>query len=45
LSPTNHGVARDGRILVNTVLGEAGAPITLIQNWNPDTKKWLRGTQ
>ncbi len=30
-----YDVARDGRILINTVLDDASSPITLIQNWNP----------
>ena len=29
-------VAPDGRFLINTVLHSAAAPITLIQNWNPE---------
>ena len=32
---TNYDIARDGRILINTMLDEASSPITLIQNWNP----------
>ena len=33
-----YDVAADGRFLINTVLGESStAPITLIQNWNPET--------
>ena len=35
----NYDIARDGRILINTVLDEASVPITLIQNWNPEAKK------
>ena len=34
-----YDVTRDGRFLINTVLDEASAPITLIQNWSPDAKK------
>jgi Tol biopolymer transport system component len=34
-----YDVTRDGRFLINTVLDEAAAPITLIQNWNPEAKK------
>ena len=34
----NYDVTRDGRLLINTVLGEAGAPITLLQNWTPEAK-------
>jgi Tol biopolymer transport system component len=33
-----YDVAPDGRFLINTVLDEA-APITLLQNWNPDAKR------
>lgn len=32
-------VTRDGRFLINTVLDEASAPITLLMNWNPEAKK------
>jgi Tol biopolymer transport system component len=35
---TNYDIARDGRILINTVLDDAASPITLIQNWKPPTK-------
>ncbi len=34
-----YDVAPDGRFLINTVLDEAAAPITLIQHWQPDAKK------
>jgi hypothetical protein len=34
-----YDVAPDGRFLINTVLDEASAPITLLQNWNPEAKK------
>ena len=34
-----YDIAPDGRFLINTVLDSADAPIALIQNWNPDTKK------
>jgi serine/threonine protein kinase/Tol biopolymer transport system component len=35
-----YDLARDGRFLINTVVGEAAvAPITLIQNWQPDAKQ------
>ncbi len=34
-----YDVAPDGRFLINTVLDEAAAPITLILNWNPEAKK------
>ena len=33
-----YDVARDGRFLINTVLDEAAAPITLIQHWAPPGK-------
>jgi hypothetical protein len=28
----------DGRFLINTVLDDASAPITLLQNWAPPVK-------
>ena len=35
-----YDVTRDGRFLINTVLDDVGgAPITLIQNWQPESKK------
>jgi Tol biopolymer transport system component len=34
-----YGVTRDGRFLINTVLDEATAPITLLMNWAPEAKK------
>jgi hypothetical protein len=34
-----YDVTRDGRFLINTLLNEAAAPITLLQNWNPEAKK------
>ncbi len=34
----NYDVAPDGRFLINTELPGDAAPITLIQNWNPDAK-------
>jgi Tol biopolymer transport system component len=34
-----YDVARDGRFLINTVLDNAVAPITLLQNWHPDLKE------
>ena len=34
-----YDVAPDGRFLINTVMNEAVAPITLIQHWNPEAKK------
>jgi hypothetical protein len=30
-----YDVAHDGRFLINTVLDDAAAPITLLQNWTP----------
>jgi len=34
-----YDVARDGRILINTVWDGAAAPITLLMNWRPDARK------
>ncbi len=34
-----YDVAPDGRFLINNPLDIAAAPITLIQNWQPDAKK------
>jgi hypothetical protein len=34
-----YDVAPDGRFIINTVLGDAAAPITLLQNWHPEVKK------
>jgi len=34
-----YDVTADGRFLINTLLNEAAAPITLLQNWNPEAKK------
>jgi hypothetical protein len=34
-----YAVSSDGRFLINTVLDDAVAPITLIQNWNPEATK------
>jgi Tol biopolymer transport system component len=34
-----YDVAPDGRFLINTELNTATSPITLIQNWQPETKK------
>jgi hypothetical protein len=34
-----YDVTADGRFLINTVLEDAGAPITLLQNWAPGTTK------
>ena len=36
---SQYDVARDGRFLINTVLDEAVAPITLLMNWQADAKK------
>jgi hypothetical protein len=34
-----YDVSRDGRFLVNTVVGDAAsAPITLVQHWHPPTE-------
>lgn len=33
-----YDVTRDGRFLINTVLDEVAAPITLIEHWNPEAK-------
>ena len=35
---SQYDVARDGRFLINTVLDDATAPITLVQNWKPPAK-------
>jgi len=34
-----YDVAPDGRFLINSVVDDASAPITLLQNWNPDAKQ------
>jgi hypothetical protein len=34
-----YDVARDGRFLINAELDSAAAPITLLMNWHPETKK------
>jgi dipeptidyl aminopeptidase/acylaminoacyl peptidase len=34
-----YDVAPDGRFLINTMLDTAVTPITLIQNWHPESKK------
>ena len=36
---TQYDIARDDRILINTVLGEAAAPITLLQHWQPEAQR------
>jgi hypothetical protein len=33
-----YDVTADGRFLINTLLNDAPAPITLLQNWNPPAK-------
>ena len=33
-----YDVTRDGRFLINTVLGDASSPITLLMNWKPPVK-------
>ena len=33
-----YDVTRDGRFLINTVLDEIAAPITILQNWNPERR-------
>jgi hypothetical protein len=35
---TQYDIARDGRILINTVLDNAASPITLLQNWKAPVK-------
>ena len=37
-----YDVAPDGRFLINMKLESAAAPITLLMNWTPEAKKWLR---
>jgi hypothetical protein len=32
-------MAADGRFMINRVFDSAAAPITLIQNWNPEATK------
>jgi hypothetical protein len=34
-----YDVTRDGRFLINTVLDDVSAPITLVQNWHPEAKR------
>jgi Tol biopolymer transport system component len=34
-----YDVTRDGRFLINTLVNEDAAPITLLQHWNPDAKR------
>ncbi len=34
-----YAVSRDGRFLINQMVADAAAPITLILNWNPDAKR------
>jgi hypothetical protein len=33
-----YDVAPDGRFLINTELDSADAPITILQNWNPEAR-------
>ena len=33
-----YDVAPDGRFLINMVLDDAATPITLLQNWNPESE-------
>ena len=35
---TEYDVARDGRFLINTIVGDNAPPITVIQNWKPPAK-------
>jgi len=39
LQARQYDVAPDGRFLINTTLEDGGAPITIIQHWNPEVKK------
>jgi Tol biopolymer transport system component len=39
LQARQYDVAPDGRFLINTALEDGGAPITIIQHWNPEAKK------
>ena len=34
-----YDVAPDGRFLINMELESAAAPITLVMNWSPESKK------
>ena len=34
-----YDVSTDGRFLINTVLEDSTSPITLLQNWNPGSKR------
>ena len=34
-----YDVAPDGRFLINSVVDDVSAPITLLQNWNPEAKQ------
>ena len=38
-APRQYDIAPDGRFLINTVLDETPAPITLLMNWAPEAKK------
>jgi hypothetical protein len=39
LQGLQYDVSRDGRFLINTVLDDPSAPITLLQNWKPEVRK------
>jgi serine/threonine protein kinase/Tol biopolymer transport system component len=39
LQGRQYDVTRDGRFLINTVLDDPSAPITLLQNWKPEVRK------
>jgi serine/threonine protein kinase/Tol biopolymer transport system component len=36
---SNYDVSADGRFLINTVVDEGNAPITLLQNWQPERQR------
>jgi eukaryotic-like serine/threonine-protein kinase len=38
LHAREYDISPDGRFLINTILDSAAAPITLIQNWNPEAQ-------
>ena len=39
LQARQYDVVPDGRFLINTALEDGGAPITIIQHWNPEAKQ------
>jgi hypothetical protein len=39
LQGRQYDVTRDGRFLINTVLDDPAAAITLVQNWKPEVRK------